>query len=55
VYLIFYSFLLEQIHALFFKGMGMTVLGNQTLTSDHNLMTMVKAALRLQGAFAIFK
>lgn len=45
----------EQVHALLLKGMAMVMLGNQTLTIDHNLMSLVKAALHLQGAYSILK
>ena len=47
--------LLDLAHALLIKGACTLIYGLMTMVSDANFISMVKAAIRIQSSWSIFK
>ena len=47
--------LIELAHSLLIKGAATIIYGLMTMVSDTNFISMVKAAIRIQSSWSIFK
>lgn len=46
---------LDEIHAINIKAITLSIYGIQTLVIDQSLMSLVKAALKIQESYMMFK